>query len=194
MPKMETKDMNNPLTLGHPRTSSHDTRLIADFIHIVKETRAKLLALCQSFFDRQEMACDAEDAVQETYLRLWQMRARMAEYRSPEALATMIAKNICIDILKQHSARVEPLHETTDAIDNAQTDQLAMQHDTERLLQRAMQKLPTTKRKMLLMRSDGMSMEEIAAACGTTAASAKTMICAARKELISILKIRRTKI
>ena len=164
------------------------------FLHIVRETRPRLLALCQTFFDRQEMACDAEDAVQETYLRLWQMRARVGEYRSPEALATMIAKNICIDILKQHSARVEPLHETMDATDNTQTDQLAMQHDTEHLLKTAMQKLPATKRKMLLMRSDGMSMGEIAAACGTTAASAKTMICAARKELMNLLKIRRTKI
>jgi RNA polymerase sigma-70 factor (ECF subfamily) len=140
------------------------------------------------------MAYDAEDAVQETYLPLWQMRARIGEYHYPEALATMIAKNICIDILKQHSARVVLLHETLYAIDDTQTDQLAIQHDVERLLKTAMRKLPTTKRKMLLMRSDGMSMEEIAAACGTTAASAKTMICAARKELVSILKIRRTEI
>ena len=165
-----------------------------DFLHIVKDTRPRLLTLCQSFFDRQEMAYDAEDAVQETYLRLWQMRARIGEYHNPEALATMIAKNICIDILKQHSARVVLLHETLYAIDDTQTDQLAIQHDVERLLKTAMRKLPNTKRKMLLMRSDGMSMEEIAAACGTTAASAKTMICAARKELVSILKIRRTEI
>ena len=165
-----------------------------DFLNIIKDTRPRLLTLCQSFFDRQEMAYDAEDAVQETYLRLWQMRARIGEYRNPEVLATMIAKNICIDILKQHSARVVLLHETLYAIDDTQTDQLAIQHDVERLLKTAMRKLPTTKRKMLLMRSDGMSMEEIAAACGTTAASAKTMICAARKELVSILKIRRTEI
>lgn len=165
-----------------------------DFLHIVKDTRPRLLTLCQSFFDRQEMAYDAEDAVQETYLRLWQMRARIGEYHYPEALATMIAKNICIDILKQHSARVVLLHETLYAIDDTQTDQLAIQHDVERLLKTAMRKLPTTKRKMLLMRSDGMSMKEIAAACGTTAASAKTMICAARKELVSILKIRRIEI
>ena len=165
-----------------------------DFLNIINDTRPRLLTLCQSFFDRQEMAYDAEDAVQETYLRLWQMRARIGEYHNPEALATMIAKNICIDILKQHSARVVLLHETLYAIDDTQTDQLAIQHDVERLLKTAMRKLPTPKRKMLLMRRDGMSMEEIASACGTTAASAKTMICAARKELVSILKIRRTEI
>ena len=165
-----------------------------DFLHIVKETRPKLLALCQSFFDRQEMAYDAEDAVQETYLRLWQMRMRMCEYRSPEALAGVIAKNICIDILKQHLARVEPLYESLNVVSDTQTDQLAIEHDVERLLLSAMHKLPATKRKMLMMRSDGMSMEEIGAACGTTAASAKTMICSARRELMEILKRRRTKI
>ena len=123
-----------------------------DFLNIIKDTRPRLLTLCQSFFDRQEMAYDVEDAVQETYLRLWQMRARIGEYRNPEALATMIAKNICIDILKQHSARVVLLHETLYTIDDTQTDQLAIQHDVERLLKTAMRKLPTTKRKMLLMR------------------------------------------
>lgn len=165
-----------------------------NFIHIVQETRPKLLALCRSFFNRQEVAYEPEDAIQETYYRLWQMRARIGEYRSPEALATMIAKNICIDILRQQSTRVEPLQESLNIIDDEQTDQLAIQHDTERLLQTAMQKLSTTKRKMLLMRSKGMSMEEIAAACGTTVASAKTMICAARKDLMNLLKIGRPKI
>ena len=64
-----------------------------DFLNVIKDTRPRLLTLCQSFFDRQEMAYDAEDAVQETYLRQWQMRARIGEYHNPEALATMIAKN-----------------------------------------------------------------------------------------------------
>ena len=69
-----------------------------DFLNIVKDTRSRLLTLCQSFFDRHEMAYDAEDAVQETYLRLWQMRMRIGEYRNPEALATMIAKNVEIRV------------------------------------------------------------------------------------------------
>ena len=169
-----------------------------NFIHIVQETRPKLLALCQSFFDRREVAHNAEDAVQETYLKLWQMRARMGEYRSPEALATVIAKNICIDILRQHAiTKVQPINETMNVIDDEPADRLAMRHDTERLLQLAMQQLPPTKRKMLLMRGDGMSMAEIAAACGTTVASAKTMISNARKELTYLVKdlyIRRTKL
>lgn len=38
--------------------------------------------LCQSFFDRQELAYDAEDAVQETLMRLWQMRERIGRHLS----------------------------------------------------------------------------------------------------------------
>jgi DNA-directed RNA polymerase specialized sigma24 family protein len=46
---------------------------------------------------------------------------------------------------------------------------------------------------MLLMRSEGMSMAEIAGACGATEASAKTMICNARKKMMELLNIRRNK-
>ena len=48
-----------------------------------------------------------------------------------------------------------------------------------------------TERRMLVMRGDGMTLKEIAAACGTTPASAKTMICSARKQLMTLLSIRR---
>jgi len=43
------------------------------------------------------------------------------------------------------------------------------------------------------MRSEGMSMAEIAEVCGATEASTKTMICSARKKIMEILKIRRSK-
>ncbi len=41
-----------------------------DFQNIATSVRPKLMNLCRSFFDKQELAYDAEDAVQETLLRL----------------------------------------------------------------------------------------------------------------------------
>lgn len=45
---------------------------------------------------------DAEDIVQETFLKLWQIREKMDGYNSVEALAVQVAKNLALDKLKQH--------------------------------------------------------------------------------------------
>ena len=164
-----------------------------DFQNIATSVRPKLMNLCRSFFDRQELAYDAEDAVQETLLRLWQMRDRLSEYQKPEALAMLIAKNVCIDILKLNKEQHKPLDETRNIIGNVQADQSMIAHDTKRIISNALAKLPRTQQRMLMMRAEGMSMVEIAAACNATATSTKTMICAARKKLMELLKIGRNK-
>lgn len=162
-----------------------------DFQHIAISIRPKLVSLCRSFFDRQELACDADDAVQETLLRLWQMRDKLSEYRSLEALAVRIAKNVCIDILKQAGTRHDILNDGFTIYAPLQADHQVIADDVEKMVSRAMARLSNTERRMLTMRSEGMSMDEIAAACGATPGSVKTMICVARKQLITTLNIRR---
>ena len=162
-----------------------------DFIQLATAIRPRLISLCRSFFDRQELACDAEDAVQETLLRLWLMHERLRMYHNPETLAIKIAKNVCIDMLKKACSQHEPLEDGIVVFAPLQTDHQAILHDTERIIGQAMKKLPGTQCRMLVMRSEGMTMEEIAAACGTTPASAKTMVCTARKQLMTTINIRR---
>jgi len=159
-----------------------------DFIQLATAIRPRLISLCRSFFDRQELACDAEDAVQETLLRLWLMHESLRKYHSPETLAIKIAKNVCIDILRKASERHESLEGGFALFAPMQTDHQAIFHDTERIIGQAMKKLSGTQHRMLIMRSEGMTMEEIAAACGTTPASTKTMICTARKQLMTTMK------
>ena len=45
---------------------------------------------------------DAEDIVQEAFLKLWQIREKLDGYNSVEALAVQVAKNLALDKLKQH--------------------------------------------------------------------------------------------
>ena len=139
-----------------------------DFQNIATSVRPKLMNLCRSFFDKQELAYDAEDAVQETLLRLWQMQDRLSDYQKPEALAMLIAKNVCIDILKLNKEQHEPLDETCNIIGNVQADQSTITHDTERIISDALAKLPRTQQRMLMMRAEGMSMVEIATTCNAT--------------------------
>lgn len=48
---------------------------------------------------------EAEDAVQDVYLKLWNMRIKLAEYNSIEALAVTMTKNLCIDRLRSYRSR-----------------------------------------------------------------------------------------
>ena len=162
-----------------------------DFQHIVMMVRPRLTALCHRFFDCQGIAFDAEDAVQETLLRMWQMRDRLSGYRSHEALAMQIAKNVCIDILRHKDVRHDDIEATDEVVDTLQADQQAITHDMRQVIERAMAKLPGTQQRMITMRSEGMSMAEIAAACNTTEGSAKSLISAGRRKLMELLKMRR---
>ena len=47
---------------------------------------------------------EAEDAVQEVFLKLWKGRDKIDNYRSPEAFAVTMTKNYCLDRLKSKQA------------------------------------------------------------------------------------------
>ena len=164
-----------------------------EFQHIATTLRPRLLKLCAQFFESQELAYEAEDAVQETLLRLWQLRSKMDGHQKPEAMAMIIAKNVCIDIKKRGGAWHDSLEDSLYVEAGEHTDQVLIDKDSRKRLAIALDRLPSTQRRMLLMRSEGMSMAEIAVACNATPASTKTMICAARKKMTELLKIGRNR-
>jgi len=164
-----------------------------DFQHIAASLRPRLLKLCTQFFDSQELAYEAEDAVQEALIRLWLQRDKVNGQHKLESLAMMIAKNVCIDILKRGGTLHGTLNECLYIEADNHTDQAIIEHEAEKRLVKALDRLPATQRRMLLMRSEGMSMAEIASACNVTTTSTKTMVCTARKKMMELLKIGRYK-
>jgi RNA polymerase sigma-70 factor (ECF subfamily) len=157
------------------------------FEHIANEIRPRLTKLCERFVTDRQMPEQAEDIVQETFFRLWQMRERLDAYESPESLAVAIAKNVCIDHLRRQRMRLEPLG-NYDVEDTQKTDQPLITSDTETWIQNTLNRLPATQRRMLTMRSEGMSLDEISTLCNTTKQSTKTMISAARRFMLEMLK------
>lgn len=167
-----------------------------EFEHIAAEMRPKLMANCHRYIDASSLAIDAEDIVQETLVRLWRMQDKLFQYQSIEALAMTIARNLSIDYLRRDHQRTESLDlDTTSisatnnrAVSTVTSDQALIGKDTQRRLELALDKLPTTQRRMLMMRSEGMSLDEIAATCGANKTSTKTMISAARRTLFKLMK------
>lgn len=153
-----------------------------EFEHIAKSVRPGLVSLCRRFIATTALGIDAEDIVQETMIRMWQMRERMGNYDSPAALATMIAKNLCIDCLRHSKGRMEAVGDLDIALNDSPDSQI-IGEDMARWIDESIRKLPPTQRRMLVMRSEGMSLDEIAAVCGANKSSVKTMISAARRTL-----------
>ena len=57
--------------------------------------RGKLLNYARKLTDDSS---DAEDVVQEVMLKLWNIRQKLEEYNSIEALAVRITHNLCMDM------------------------------------------------------------------------------------------------
>ncbi len=171
-----------------------------EFEHIVSTMRPQLAALCQSILSPQLDCEEAEDIVQETWVRLWKMRDKLDQYQNIEALGMTIAKNLCIDKLRQHKHRqnlyaVESLDDMpskaqAQCTSSTSSDEAIIGKDTMRQIKQALAKLPDTQRRMLLMRSKGMSLDEIALACGANKTSTKTMISAARRAMLKMMNQR----
>ena len=156
-----------------------------EFEEIASNMRPKLTAHCLRYLEGKPLVVDAEDIVQETLVRLWKMGDKLYQYQSVEALGKTIASHLCIDYIRK-SKKEESIPITTE--NAASADQAIIGKDVQRRLNQAMEKLPATQRRMLLMRSEGMSLDEIAAICGANKTSTKTMISAARRTLLKLMK------
>lgn len=159
----------------------------AQFEKAAIRLRPTVIALAERFFAAVERAEQAEDVAQETLLRLWRMGDRTACYRELEALAVAIAKHVCIDIYRRGAPSSAPLESVQVAVPPA-AETRQRDEALHSALDAGLARLPSTQRRMLLMRSEGMALEDIAAVCGTTKGSAKTLISAARRSLMQTMK------
>ena len=133
---------------------------IKAFEQLANDVRPRLIKLCERFLAEQQMVEEAEDIVQDALFRLWQMGEQLDSYKSLEALAVTITKNVCVDHLRHQRMRLEPL-EGTDIQDFRKADQNLITQDMETIIQLALSQLPATQRRMLEMRAEGMNLDEI---------------------------------
>ncbi|MDR0363944.1 MAG: RNA polymerase sigma factor [Bacteroidales bacterium] len=131
---------------------------------------------------------EAEDAVQEVLLKLWQMRERLEEYRNIEALSIQITKNICLnklDYQKRHQ---------TDQVDQfyfiAETDSSEKRMeaaDAVSLVKKIINSLPDLQKLIIQMRDlEGYELDEIAEITGCRIESVRMNLSRARKRVKEI--------
>lgn len=153
----------------------------SDFNDLVHQLNRKLYVYAFRFLQNQE---EAEDAVQEVFIKLWRMGEKLNEYTSVDALATTMTKNYCIDQLRRRKTISyedtvrQGYHNVTSP---SPQDELENTESYDIIL-RIIDHLPESYQMMIRLRDmDGFSYEEIAEKTDQNINTLRVVLSRARK-------------
>ena len=130
-----------------------------------------------------ESGDDAEDAVQDLFVRLWSSRDSLDSVRNPKAYCITMLRNICVDRIRTAaSERTEEMDENIAADGSADTDVISR----ERMLciMKAAGELSEGEREVLKMRVlEGMSYGEISSLTGRSGLTLRVQLSNARRKI-----------
>lgn len=131
-----------------------------------------------------ENTADAEDLVQEAFLKLWSIRSQLDQYNSVEALAMTIVRNLTLDKLKankQQGPGVESLQLDSGTMNPA--EQLE-ERDAVNCIRCLIAALPALQQTIIRMKDvEGYEIAEIAEITGTQPEAIRVNLSRARKKI-----------
>ena len=132
---------------------------------------------------------EAEDAVQNLYLKLWERRDSLDGIDSDEAYCCRLLKNICIDRwreMRRHEQQSIDEEYVADLCDETYSeDEL---DDKQRFLKAFLARLHERQRRIFLLRLQGSTYDEIEQLTGQSAVSLRMTVSRLKRELIDSYK------
>lgn len=154
------------------------------FEHIAPQLRPLLKDIAQRFFGDEDKA---EDIAQETLMRLWLLRDRIAPQADIGPLAVRMAKNLCVsEWRKQQVRQGQTVQVEFVAHCDIQRD-VELKEDIDRLRQAVNQLKPAEQRLFRMRYEAEMDIGQIAAATGVGERSVSAMLSTAKRKLQEIL-------
>jgi len=147
----------------------------------VLPTRDKLFRTARRMLEDE---ADAEDALQEVFLKLWQMRENLDRYDSLEAFATTMTKNLCVDMIRKRG-REGPIEDELYRRAGPDDPYLRLERKSnDELIRMIIDRLPTLQQTVLKMKDiEEYELEEIAQITGTTNEAVRVNLSRARKKV-----------
>lgn len=158
---------------------------IHEFIHSVERLRGDLLWQARRLLDSED---DAEDAVQETLMKLWIMKERILNADKMRNMAKIVCRNVSLNILRD-ARQLVPI-ETADTVSMQGNPQVLLEErESRQKLKHSIETLTDKQRTILRMRNvENMSYADIAKIIGTSESSVRGMISKARLALLKQMK------
>ena len=127
---------------------------------------------------------EAQDVVQEVFIKLWNKREQVANYQNIEAWCMTLTRNLSIDKLRsKHRKSTEKIPEGMSVTDSSATPfQEAAYQDTLTRVKRLLEKLPDKQRLVMQLRDlEEMTYQEISDIMGISMEQVKVNLFRARK-------------
>lgn len=131
-----------------------------------------------------ENAEDAEDLIQEAYLKLWSKREELTLISNPEAFAVTLVKNMCFDLLRSGKYLSDRQHLPLTEAQNALPADGREAKDDAQLVRMLIARLPQQQRMVMMLRDvKGCSYEEVERLTGLNAVNVRVLLSRARKKI-----------
>jgi RNA polymerase sigma factor (sigma-70 family) len=155
-----------------------------------EQFKEKLLPVSQKLFRLSyrflESTQEAEDVVQEVFVKLWNMHDKLGEIKNHEAFATTITKNLCLDRLK---AKKTISFDNTEGLQLQASEKNNPYQETEAknnglIIKSIVETLPDQQRTIMIMRDfEEYSFEEIEELTGLNLNYIRVNLSRARKQV-----------
>lgn len=143
----------------------------------------KLYRIAYALVNQKE---EAEDLLQETYIRLWNKRDELEAINAPEAFAITILKHLCLDYLRSARAN-QGESETLEAIrieTDDSPDQRLEKKEQIQYVRHLINQLPEKQREVIRLRGiQDCSFDEIEEITGLSPTNIRTLLSRARKAI-----------
>ena len=133
---------------------------------------------------------DAEDAVQEAFIRLWQKRDRVPVDEDLAAYCQQLVRNLCIDSLRRgRLAEADVMAENVRVADGQLASAKVENEEAVAQVEQAIQALPENQQRVVELRvMHDRSLSEIEQETGFSAVNVRVLLSRGRKKLQQLLR------
>lgn len=131
-----------------------------------------------------ENASDAEDVLQEAYLKLWSKRGELTVISNPEAFAVAMVKNMCFDLLRSGKYLSSRQHLPLSEAQNVLPAESSEARDDVQVVKRIIARLPVQQQLVVTLRDvKGCSYEEVERVTGLSSVNVRVLLSRAREKI-----------